>query len=406
MRIAILADSWLFDPAAAINGTQVQMYHLASALRRRGHEVHYLSLTRDRGALGGLPEGIRFHWIERPVTAVSWIRDLSDYREALDRIRPDALYQRGRSHLTWIAARWARAHGCRFVWGSNGEDACDFWKHVKRIHTSRRSVQRKAALYPLAAARDLLVHRGIRGASGVVTQTRTQAESLRRNFHRDGVVLPSMFEAGEGAPGGTPAFAKASAGEPAFAEASAGKPAFAEKERIVLWLASLSHGKQPELFLDLADGCRDLASWSFLLGGGTRVDAYRREIEARAASVPNARLLGAVPFAESHALYARAALFASTSRSEADGLPNAFIQAWLHGTPVLSLHHDPNGWIEGEGLGFCARGDAKRLLAGARALLGDDELRTAMGARCARFARETFSAEETIDAYLALFSRA
>lgn len=378
MRIAILADSWLFDPAVAVNGTQVQMFHLASALRNRGHEVHYLSLTRDREALRDLPEGIRFHWIERPVTAVSWIRDLNDYRAVLDRIRPDALYQRGRSHLTWVAARWARVHGSRFVWGSNGEDACDFWKHVKRIHASRRSGLRKALLYPLAAARDLLVHEGIRRATGIVTQTRTQAERLRVNFGRGGLVLPSLFEGGGGGRGA--------------------------KEPAVLWLASLSEAKRPGLFLDLARGCADLSRWTFLLGGGTPVAAYA-EIVARAAGQPNVRMLGAVPFEESHALYARASLFVSTSRVEADGLPNAFIQAWLHGTPVLSLQHDPNGWIEGEGLGLCARGDEARLLAGARALLQDDALRAAMGARCVRFAKETFAAEETIDAYVNLFSR-
>jgi glycosyltransferase involved in cell wall biosynthesis len=378
MRIAILADSWLFDPAVAVNGTQVQMFHLASALRRKGHEVHYLALTRDRSAMRDLPEGIRFHWIERPVTAISWIADLNDYRAMLDRIRPDALYQRGRSHLTWVAARWARTHGSRFVWGSNGEDACDFWKHVKRIHASRRSRLRKAILYPLAAARDLLVHGGIRRANGVVTQTRTQAERLRRNFGRDGLVLPSLFEGSGGGPGA--------------------------KEPMVLWLASLSEAKQPGLFLDLAKGCADLVGWSFLLGGGTPRDAYR-ELEARAGRLPNVRMLGAVPFERSDALYARASLFVSTSRVEADGLPNAFIQAWLKGTPVLSLHHDPNGWIEGEGLGLCASGDTGRLLAGARALLLDDDLRDAMGARCVRFANETFAAEETVDAYLTLFSR-
>jgi len=378
MRIAILADSWLFDPAVAVNGTQVQMFHLASALLRRGHEVHYVALTRDRTALRDLPEGIRFHWIERPVTAVSWIKDLNDYRALLDDIRPDALYQRGRSHLTWVAASWARAHGSRFVWGSNGEDACDFWKHVKRIHASRRSGLRKALLYPLAAARDVLVHKGIRGASGVVTQTRTQAERLRRNFGRDGLILPSLFEGGGGAWGA--------------------------KEPLVLWLASLSDAKQPGLYLDLAQGCADLARFTFLLGGGTPKDAYR-ELKARAAALPNVQMLGAVPFEASHALYAHASLFVSTSRVEADGLPNAFIQAWLHGTPVLSLHHDPNGWIEGEGLGLCASGDVGRLLAGARALLQDDALRTAMGERCARFAKRTFTAEETIDAYESLFTR-
>jgi len=378
MRIAFLADSWLFDPKATVNGTQVQMYHLASAFRRRGHEVHYLSQTRDRRGLGALPDGIRFHWIERPRNAVSWLGDLADYREALDRIRPDAIYQRGRSHLTWVAARWARTHGSRFVWGSNGEDSCDFWKHVKRIRRSRRSALRKAALYPIAAAKDLLVHRGIRDASDIVTQTGTQATSLLRNFGRDGLVLPSLFERRGGAPGA--------------------------KEPVVLWLASLSEAKQPGLFLDLAKGCADLAGWTFLLGGGASAAAYRA-LEARVRELPNVKLLGPVPFEESDALYARASLFVRTSRAEGDGLPNAFIQAWLHGTPVLSLHHDPNGWIEGEGLGLCARGDPGRLLAGARALLRDGELRTAMGLRCARFARETFAKEETIDAYLALFSR-
>jgi glycosyltransferase involved in cell wall biosynthesis len=378
MRIAILADSCLFDPSVAVNGTQVQTYHIASALLRRGHEVHYLALTRDRGALGQLPDGIRFHWIERPTTAVSWLRDLTDYRAALDRIRPDALYQRGRSHLTWVAARWARAHGRPFVWGSNGEDSCDFWKHVRRIRASRRSPLRKALLYPLAAARDVLVHDGIRRATGIVTQTRTQAESLRRNFGRDGLVLPSIFRATEGASGA--------------------------KEPHVLWLASLSDAKRPRLFLDLARHCGDLARWSFLLGGGAPAGAYR-EIEALAAPLPNVRLLGPVPFTESHALYARASLFVNTSAPEADGLPNAFIQAWLNGTPVLSLHHDPNGWIHGRGLGLCANGDRERFLAHGRALLTDDTLRAAMGERCARFARETFAAEETIDAYVALFSR-
>jgi glycosyltransferase involved in cell wall biosynthesis len=212
-----------------------------------------------------------------------------------------------------------------------------------------------------------------------VAQTRTQAEGLRRNYGKEGLVLPSLFEETGGA-GGT-------------------------KERSVLWLASLSHSKQPELFLDLARACGDLEGWSFLLGGGTRVEAYRREIESLAASLEGVRLLGAVPFDRSHALYARASLFVSTSRPDGDGLPNAFIQAWLHGTPVLSLHHDPNGWIEGQGLGLCAKGDRGRFLEGGRALLGDDELRAAMGERCKKFARKTFSAEETIDAYLALFSR-
>jgi glycosyltransferase involved in cell wall biosynthesis len=351
---------------------------LALAFRRRGLEVHYVAATRDRAAPTRLPEDIRFRWIERSPSALSWIKDLADYRRALDDILPDVVYQRGRSHLTYVAARWAARNRRRFVWGSNGEDSCTFWKNLGRLRTSARSPLRKAALYPLAGARDLLIHAGIRGATRVVTQTGTQAESLRRNFGRDGFPLPSLFPL----PG----------------------PDAPPKEPHVLWLANLGHAKQPELFLELARGCADFAPWTFLLGGGTRVDAYRRAIEERAAGLPNVRMLGAVPFEDSHALYGAASLYVNTSRPEGDGLPNSFIQAWLHGTPVLSLHHDPNGWIGTYGLGACAEGSVERFVAAGRKLLADGEARAAAGARCAEFARVTFGAEETVDAYLSLFA--
>lgn len=378
MRIAMLADSWLFDPSGTVNGTQVQMYHLALAFLRRGLDVHYVAATRDGSAPARLPEGLSFHWIVRAPSAVSWLGDLAAYREALERIGPDVVYQRGRSHLTYVAARWARRRNRTFVWGSNGEDSCTFWKNLGRLRKSARPAWRKAALFPIAGARDLLIHAGIRGATRVVTQTNTQAESLRRNFGREGFPLPSLFPL----PGGDAP----------------------PKEPCVLWLASLGHAKQPELFLELARRSSDLARWRFLLGGGTRVDAYRQALEAEAADLPNLRMLGAVPYEDSHALYAAASLYVNTSRPEGDGLPNAFIQAWLHGTPVLSLHHDPNGWIATYGLGVCAEGSMDRLVAAGRKLLRADAARAAMGARCAQFARLAFGAEETVDAYLSLFA--
>jgi glycosyltransferase involved in cell wall biosynthesis len=50
------------------------------------------------------------------------------------------------------------------------------------------------------------------------------------------------------------------------------------------------------------------------------------------------------------------------STSPMEGFPNVFIEAWTCGIPVLSLHVDPGGVIEKEGLGIVAHGDMNKLL--------------------------------------------
>jgi glycosyltransferase involved in cell wall biosynthesis len=173
---------------------------------------------------------------------------------------------------------------------------------------------------------------------------------------------------------------------------------------MVLWLATLSPGKQPSLFIELAAALQEVAGWRFVLAGGTSDRAFLRELEQRASRLPALDLVGSVPFPETTALFARAALYVNTSRPDADGLPNAFIQAWLQGTPVLSLHHDPNGWIARHGLGFCARGNVGEMQRTCRALLSDPGRIEPMRSRCVAFARETFSNPRVIDTYLDLFA--
>jgi len=379
MRIAFLADSYLRDDSTGVNGTQVQMHNLAVEFARRAIEVHYISLTGNRGR--GLPEdnGVRFHWIERGCGPMAWVGELGAFRRILDEVDPDVVYQRGRSHLTFVAARWARAHGRRFVWGSNGEDSGERWKLTRRLGRSRRPLWKKPLLWPLMVVRDVLIHRGVEGATGIVAQTWHQSGALRGNYGKRSVVLPSFFPAPE-------------------------RDTVRCPEREVLWMASLAPAKRPELFLDLAEAFAGNAGWRFVLAGGTADAAYERGIARRASALPNVELLGAVPFADTDTYYARASLFVNTSLPEADGLPNAFIQAWLHGTPVLSLHHDPNGWITRHGLGFSARGDAATFLRAGEAFLSGAAGGARMRAACRDFARETFANPETIDAYLELFT--
>ena len=45
-----------------------------------------------------------------------------------------------------------------------------------------------------------------------------------------------------------------------------------------------------------------------------------------------------------------------------EGVPNIFLEAWAHGTPALTLNHDPDGIITRHGLGGHAEGQLNRLI--------------------------------------------
>ena len=377
-RIAFLADWFLLDPTTPVTGSHVQMFNLARAFAGRGLKVHYLCQTRGRTEGEEEIHGLKVHFLAAGRGVLSWVRDLRSYQRLLDLIGPDVVYQRGRSHLTYAAASWAKNNGKLFVWGSNGEDSCDFWKLTGLLKRSSRPVWQKAVLFPVMAAQDLLIHRGVRGAGRVVNQTEYQRARLWEHYRKPGVTLPSYF---------LPPPEKA-----------------LEKEKTVLWLANLSPGKQPELFLRLAEACGDNREWTFVLAGGTGNEAYFERLSRQAAALPNVQMVGAVPFEETDRYFGRAALFANTSRHEAEGLPNTFIQAWFHQTPVLSLNHDPNGWIGRHKLGFCAHGDLDLWVKTGQALLSKEEELRDMGEAAARFARETFAADRTIDVYLEIFA--
>jgi len=381
MRVAFLAEHFLLDRSAPINGTQVQLYNLGVGFMRRGIEVHYICGIENLKALKQDASGISLHWRKPRKGPFGWILYLRFYRDKLNHINPDVVYQRGRSYLTYVAAKWARKNKKIFVWGSNGEDGCDFWKNFKRLSRSKSNLLKKALLSPNAILQDILIHRGIKGSNFVVNQTENQRIKLWINFRKKGIVIPSYFpdppsELGQ-----------------------------VKKEKIVLWLANLSPGKQPEIFIELARYCKDCDGWKFILAGGTDKKAYLEKIKEQAKSVKNIEMTGPIPFGESFNLFSRASLFINTSITEAEGVPNSFIQAWLSRTPVLSLNHDPNGWIKKRNLGWCAEGNPNFLFEKGKALLKEANLLAKMGDNCRRFAIDTFTTEKILDAYMESFSR-
>jgi|WetSurMetagenome_2_1015567.scaffolds.fasta_scaffold03467_10 glycosyltransferase involved in cell wall biosynthesis len=377
MRICFLDESLFAGGADAVNGARVQILALAGELASRGHQVSVLtgSDRREQAETPVVREGIDVYSFARS-SRVPFLGVRAASR-AVRTLAPDALYVRGRTYLAGVAAweRWRRGTG--FVWASNAEEGCERWKHVTHLWHGPRPLARKLVRTPVDFLADLICDLGVTRADQHVNQTEYQAERLRAVHHRQGTVVRSLH---------TP---------------PAGLPVKVQPP-LVVWIGRLSIERGPEAFVDLA---RELSAvdCDFALIGPPSSQVYLDQVLARAEGLTRLRYVGQVPLSESWEWIAKAALLVNTSHVE--GVSNALVQAWHCGTPTVTLHFDPDGLIEGNGVGFLSR-DLTRLGRDVRRLVEDGEFREAMAAKARALAEREFSGRSVGAIYEAIFRRA
>jgi len=132
-----------------------------------------------------------------------------------------------------------------------------------------------------------------------------------------------------------------------------------------LWFGRCVPEKRPLQYLELA---RSLPEARFLMIPA-RIKSQRplfEQLGAEAAGVPNLELLELRPRTELQELVARSVAVVNTSTLE--GMPNAFLESWARGVPVLTLEFDPDRIVERMRLGVAAGGSWERFVVGARQL--------------------------------------
>jgi hypothetical protein len=173
------------------------------------------------------------------------------------------------------------------------------------------------------------------------------------------------------------------------------EPLTVQKEVDLIWVGRCQIIKRPHLFLDLVERlpearcemicpCEDVTLW--------------KEVEARAASLPNLHFHERIPYHEIQEHYDRARFLVSTS--EAEGFPNVMIQAAQGRAGILSLDLDPDDLIKIFGAGFCAHGDFEQLVARTHELLADRIGSEEMGSGAERMISEWFDNRLNTDAFL------
>ncbi len=183
---------------------------------------------------------------------------------------------------------------------------------------------------------------GLKRSAAVVTQTQDQSEMLFNNYGLNSLVLPSAHRIPETLP---------------------------EKKKKVLWVGRCENWKNPHVYIEIAKALPHL-SFTMVCPEANFPDLFE-EISSQADRLDNITFLPGVPFEKTETLFAEHYLFINTSLKE--GYPNTFVQAFKWGTPVLSLHVDPDSILTNYRLGMCAEGDESKLIHSIQSLLEDEQ---------------------------------
>lgn len=342
---------------AAIGGESVQQTLLGKALARRGHEVSMV--TADHGQEDGALCGrIRVYKAYRPQAGVPLLRFVhpraTGLWSALGRADAQIYYTScAGMHLGLMALYCARHHR-RLVFRCASDADCDPARLLIRYARDR-----------------WLYGYGLRRADAILVQSAAQAASLHRHFGLAGRLAGMLVE-------------------PA--------PEAAARGIDVLWVGNIRRVKRPERLLALAE---QLPEATIHMVGGPVADeaALYERIRREAASHANLTFHGHCSYFDANSLYGRARLLVNTS--DLEGFPNAFLQSWIRGVPVVSFT-DPDGLIRRHGLGAAVASPAE-MRAAIRRLLGDPGALAEAGARCRAYVAREYAEERILAPYLAAF---
>jgi glycosyltransferase involved in cell wall biosynthesis len=294
-----------------VGGVERQTSLTARWLAARGYEVSLLTYD-EGGPREQMIDGVRvismcklkkglpgFRFVHPRMTSLFSSLKLAD---------ADVYYHNCAEYHTGLIAWWCRKNKRKFVYSTAHDNDCD------------------TALPALPKLYERVLYRyGIRHADRLIVQTELQRQLMKKSFGYESISLPMPC------PGPLPS-------------------EYVEREfpanPTVSWVGRAVWDKRPEWIFDIAERMPDVTFE--VAAGNMQKSEYGDGLIARANSLKNLRWLGGVVREEMPKLYQRALCLCSTSISE--GFPNTFLEAWSHGTPLVTTF-DPDGLVASQNLG-------------------------------------------------------
>lgn len=346
----------IVSPHQRGGGAEYQIECLINEIIRLDrHEISYLARHIDAHPQSDGYEIVKIGRGNR-MPRLGYIMDAIPLSRALRRIAPDTLYQRVACGYTGICAWYARRHQVPLTWHVSSDadltsGAISAGRNPLRTFLESRSVEY-----------------GIHHADHIVVQTQHQAELLQSHYGRKAdLIIPNFHP------------------EPREKVDKSGPIS-------VLWIGNFKPLKQPEAFVRAAAALQELKGVRFTMVGapatGSGDREWGRKLIAVIQATPNIEYLGLKTQHEVNELLARAHVYVNTSKFE--GFANTFIQAWMRDVAVVSLHVNPDGVLDFEGVGIYA-GSEDKLVAALKMLIESAVLRGEYATRARQYAARVHS---------------
>jgi glycosyltransferase involved in cell wall biosynthesis len=335
-------------------GAETQCFFLAVELITRGWHVHYIRESDSDAVVEH--NGIIVHAIPKRKKLFKW-KNWLYLRRVMETVRADFWYVRANiSYLPQV--KWhARKTLGRTIWAFSSDS---------QFYYTRRNIKKRYAHNAFAMIEHFLFFMSLKYVDRIIVQTEDQGRFLERR-RLSGEVIYNAHPIPD-----------------------AGSEA---REDIVVWIGRLHRNKHPERFLSIARHLRNSSIELFLVGD-TDNKAISNDVERRLEDLPNLHWMGRLSPIDVHALLNSARVLVNTSDME--GFSNTFIEAWMRGVPVVTLHVDPDNFISERKLGFVA-GDTTIAARKIEELIGDRQMWLRISANCVAFSREKFGITGAVD---------
>lgn len=338
-------------------GSERQQYLLGTRLATRGFNITYLTFDENHRAEVTTSEGINvIPCLRRGI--IGYIKSFISARRMIWEIDPDIIYTRGHPTL------------CLFG-----------------ITLSAQS--RASHLYCVANDRDIMFElndtmgrAGLRAklerVDQIITQTNRQRNYLEEQFSIDSVTIPNGYPIPEDTGDLHP-----------------------EEREYFLWVGSLDPDqKKPTRFLELAQRLNPIPFRMIGAEAPGTNQSFMRKIERMDRRISNFEYVGYVNPSDIGEHYKSAIALVNTSDYE--GFPNTFLEAWVHGTPVVSLKFDLDNILEEELVGFHS-GNIETMADQLEELHRDRELLNKMSTHSRKFVEEHFQIDTVTERYTDVF---